>query len=116
MVLLIAVQGCAGSAAISHGHVPSATVDVGIVYAGGPAPQAGAPLYLRPGTVTLKRQRGPSYTVAVVDGRRTRAVVEPGPYTVDAQSGDAQCLASHLQISRAQTGQAAEVTVTCSVK
>jgi hypothetical protein len=114
LVVVTAVAGCS-DATISNGPVPSTTVEVGLVYAGGPAPSSGA-TYLRPGKVTLRREGGPSYTVPVSGGHRTLAVVQPGAYTVEARSGDAQCIATHVDLVATKPNTATDVTATCSVK
>ena len=103
-----------GSASTEPGTraAPSATVDVGLVFAGGPAPAAGATPFLRSGSVTLRGEGG-TYEVAVKDGQRTRMRVAAGTHTASVNSGDAMCMDSEFIVA---AGQDVPMTVTCSVR
>lgn len=110
---LLIASGC-GSVSAEPGTraAPSTTVEVGVVYAGGPAPAAGATPSLRSGSVTLRGDGG-TYEVAVKNGQRTRMRVAAGKYTASVKSGDAMCMDSEFIVD---AGQDVPMTVTCSVR
>lgn len=118
VTLGVAVAACdAGGGSGGHGGPApdgTATLQVGIVYVGGPATTTDAPLLLRPGKVTLRPvQGGTSYGVPVSHDRRSPVRVRSGSYVVTAVSGDAACMESQVV---AADGPALDVTVSCSVK
>jgi hypothetical protein len=91
----------------------TATAQVGVADAGGPAPRPRAVPLLRPGTVELRRDGGGSYTVTVLDGRRTTVGVAPGQYKATASSGDARCQPVRVGVL---AGGSVVITATCDVK
>ena len=107
------VSGCQGGGGVGSDEQRTATVNVGVVYIGGPPRLSTAPVLLAPGTVHLKRDGGASYTVKVTDGRRTAVKVLPGRYRATAKSGDAQCFST---TSVAKGSASVDITVLCSVK
>jgi hypothetical protein len=113
LVSLLAVSACGGtSRGASDGLVATATADVGIVYAGGPAPEPSSTPLLVPGVVTL-RGHGETLHVSVYGGRRTRQRLAPGDYKVSGKSGDVMCIDSKVHVAN---GAAVPITLTCSVK
>ena len=91
----------------------AANLSVGIVYSGGPNPQAIADT-LQPGVVRVYRPDGSFVTSRHLrQGGTLRAGLPPGTYSIVAHSGDAGCRPASVNVV---AGETRAVRIVCDVK
>jgi hypothetical protein len=110
VLAVLLASACAGASDPSSSGAVRVPVTVTIVYSGGPAP--GTSQDPKPGTVHVSGE-GTQVTREVRDGEVASFELAPGHYTASADSGDAQCFSTVMEV---QQDSVSTWRVTCSVK